>query len=68
MDRANAERDLYSIFGFANAESISEWLRLALTDAMGRDPADAADDAETLASILAMRSELMIRSGSGCRP
>ena len=78
MDRANAERDLYSIFGSADAEPIagvvreivddpatSEWLRLALTDAMGRDPVDAANDADTLASVLTMRAELLLRNGSG---
>ena len=80
MDRANADRDLYSIFGFADAEPIasvvreivddpatSEWLRLALTDAMGRDPIDAANDADTLASVLTMRAELLLRNGSGLR-
>ena len=80
MDRSNAERDLYSIFGFVNAEPIagvvreivddpatSEWLRLALTDAMGRDPVDAANDADTLASVLSMRAEVMLRKGSGLR-
>ena len=74
MGRANAERDLYSIFGFADAEPIagtvreivadpatSEWLRLALTDAMVRDPVDAANDADTLASVLTMRAEIRLR-------
>ena len=80
MDRANAERDLYSIFGFADAEPIagvvreivddpatSEWLRLALTDAMSRDPVDAANDAETLSSVLGMRAEMLLRRGAGPR-
>ena len=78
MDRSNAERDLYAIFGFGDVEPIagvvreivddpatSEWLRLALTDAMNRDPVDAANDADTLASVLTMRAELLLRNGSG---
>ena len=80
MDRANADRDLYAMFGFADAEPIagvvqeivadpatSEWLRLALTDAMNRDPVDAANDAETLSSVLTMRAELRLRNGTGLR-
>ena len=80
MGRANAERDLYAMFGFADAEPISgvvqdivadpatsEWLRLALTDSMNRDPVDAANDAETLASVLTMRAEVMLRKGAGLR-
>ena len=80
MGRANDERDLYAIFGSPDAEptaavvrdivgdpATSEWLRLALTDAMTRDPVDAANDAETLSSVLTMRAELMLRNGSGLR-
>ena len=80
MGRADAERDLYAMFGFADAEPIagvvrdivtdpatSEWLRLALTDAMNRDPVDAANDAETLSSVLTMRAEVMLRKGAGLR-
>ena len=80
MSRANAERDLYSMFGFADAEPISgvvqdivadpatsEWLRLALLDALNRDPVDAANDAETLSSVLTMRAEVMLRKGAGLR-
>lgn len=80
MSRAGANRDLYAMFGFADAEPIgnvvrdivddpatSEWLRLALTDAMARDPVDAANDAETLLSVLTMRAELLLRTGAGLR-
>ena len=80
MAGPNSERDLHSIFGTVDAEPItgvvrdivddpatSEWLRLALTDAMVRDPVDAANDADTLASVLTMRAEVMLRRGSGLR-
>ena len=80
MDRADPERDLHAIFGTADAEPIagvvrdivddpatSEWLRLALTDAMGRDPVDAANDAETLSSVLTMRAEVLLRKGAALR-
>ena len=80
MGRSSAGRGLHSIFGTADAEPIagvvrdivddpatSEWLRLALTDAMVRDPMDAANDADTLASVLTMRAEVAIRAGAGLR-
>lgn len=77
---ARSERSLEDLFGISSEEpfaaivrdvvqdpSTSNWLRLALQDAMVRDPVDAANDAETLGSILTMRAELAIRGGSGLR-
>ena len=77
---ARSERNLEDLFGVSSEEpfaaivrdvvqdpATSNWLRLALQDAMVRDPVDAANDAETLGSILTMRAELAIRGGSGLR-
>ena len=74
------DRDLYAMFDLPDAEPIggvvadsvadpatSEWLRLALTDAMTRDPIDAANDAEILSSVLTMRAEVALRRGSTLR-
>lgn len=77
---ARSERNLGDLFSVSSEEpfaaivrdvvqdpSTSNWLRLALQDAMVRDPVDAANDAETLGSILTMRAELAIRGGTGLR-
>lgn len=41
--------------------SASFWLKDALRSALQRDPVDAANDAELLASILASRSAAVLR-------
>lgn len=41
--------------------SVSFWLKDALRSALQRDPVDAANDAELLASILAKRSAAALR-------
>lgn len=41
-----------------NAPSTSFWLRSALQAALQRDPADAANDAEVLAAVLARRRDV----------
>lgn len=80
MGRPDVPRDLYSLFRVSDAEpftgvvrdivedpATSDWLRLALADALARDPVDAANDAETLERILTMRAEIALRSGNGLR-
>lgn len=77
---AGERRSLEDVFGISSEEpfaaivrevvqdpSTSNWLRLALQDAMVRDPVDAANDAETLGTILTMRAELALRNGTGLR-
>jgi hypothetical protein len=41
----------------ADAEGSSVWLKLAVAEALKRDPVDAASDAELLATVLAMEAE-----------
>lgn len=41
------------------APTTSPWLRAALRSAIARDPAEAANDAERLAQLLAARAETM---------
>lgn len=42
----------------------SKWLAVALTNALNRDPVDAANDAELLASLLRRRAAAIIDANS----
>lgn len=44
--------------------SCSSWLRAALQEAKGRDPVDAANDADLLASVLKARYASIIETAN----
>lgn len=45
--------------------STSHWLKSALGDALSRDPIDAANEAEFLATVLKMRSDALLEAHGG---
>jgi len=45
-----------------NDSAASDWLRSALTDALARDPVDAANDAEIVAQVLRWRAEAALEA------
>jgi hypothetical protein len=47
------------------SKSASTWLKTALQNALDRDPVDAANDAEVLASVLASRCAAMQGTARG---
>jgi hypothetical protein len=46
-----------------NDFAASNWLKLALTSALERDPVDAANDAEVLAAVLRERCDAVLFAG-----
>ncbi len=46
----------------------SEWVKIALRTALARDPVDAANEAEVLASVLAARADSLLEAASKSRP
>jgi hypothetical protein len=61
MTSGGQEHELPTIEEVLRDPSASFWLKAALRSALGRDPVDAANDAEVLARLLDRRCRLMLR-------
>lgn len=53
--------ELLSISELLNSPTLSTWLRDALTQALKRDPVDAANDAELLSQLLSARCDQLLQ-------
>jgi hypothetical protein len=61
MTSDGQEHELPRIEEVLRDPSASFWLKAALRSALGRDPVDAANDAEVLARLLDRRCRWMLR-------
>ena len=61
MTSGRQEHELPTIEEVLRDPSASFWLKGALRSALGRDPVDAANDAEVLARLLDRRCRSMLR-------
>jgi hypothetical protein len=61
MTSGGQEHELPTIEEVLRDPSASFWLKAALRSALGRDPVDAANDAEVLARLLDRRCRSMFR-------
>jgi hypothetical protein len=60
MTSGRQEHELPTIEEVLRDPSASSWLKAALRSALGRDPVDAANDAEALARLLDHRCRSML--------
>ena len=55
--------DVPTVEEILNDESVSNWLKYALSTVLGRDPVDALNDAEMLVAVLNVRLRTILSRG-----
>lgn len=64
MTARGEEPEIPTVEDLLKDPSTSVWLRIALTSALQRDPVDAANDAEILATVLDRQCRLILERES----